>query len=355
MPGASSQGFRNTKVASRPALGGGQISTSNTSTQKLRGGRRRTIRRQRQQRTGEAPYFSLEAVIGRRTESNGDVKYLALWAAPYTLDDATWEPAANFKASDIQEFDDQDAELDEVDTENSQHSSDLVMQDSQAEQSQDQLSVSFETQAQTATSEPIANSRRANTDAQQVNTAMDDGLGNFEQILDFLDDGMILDDAEMRDVFDNDAFASVEPEAQAGMSLDGTDSGDLVDYSAHANSQPEAIAGTTQDDTEFGDLVDYEAYADSEEEPQTSGVHFNLDIFSQNGSSRGGEVPVRQSRRGRSFQTSKATTGMTTNKERRDECMSMISAHLDAVSESRRRLNCKCLLFDYGRRSASLS
>lgn len=47
---------------------------------------------------------NLQAIIDKHTAEDGSVWYLALWAAPLTFDDASWEPAKNFHISDIQTF-----------------------------------------------------------------------------------------------------------------------------------------------------------------------------------------------------------------------------------------------------------
>lgn len=63
---------------------------------------------------GDEDVYELDMIIDKRTNIHGRVEYLAMWAAPYTADDATWEPSESFDPSAIEDFEDEAARMLEI-------------------------------------------------------------------------------------------------------------------------------------------------------------------------------------------------------------------------------------------------
>lgn len=247
MSAASSRTFRNIQIAGRPAPVAGPVSTDDLVTYKSADGTRYAVdakyvrgykAQARQERTGEALVFELEAVIGKRRTSEGKVQYLALWAAPFDgEDDASWQPADHFLASDIRRFEAEQAELVRLealtDARVRQEPQDAVMQDGELDSSDEGSLVGSSTaEEQTAEAEASADSQMADSDPKNTNRTEDDGLENFDETLDFFENDMDLDDAEPESFIDRSYHNSVPP------------AGD-VQFHLNIFSQPASVLGST--------------------------------------------------------------------------------------------------------------
>lgn len=245
MPSRESREVRNLRVDGTPALISGPVPRRSLPSYKWRGGARYAndgsasamAYAAEANKVVKLPkdVYLLETIVGKREEDEGHVQYLARWAEPYTADDDTWEPPGNFRDQDIQEYEDRTAN-DDLEHEEVQEAvgSQTVSQelannpadnvttapteeakedepayhDSNARGSFDQahllesstvneaeavtrLSQEGDTSAETPSSEGLVSSD-APTDSPMAgqNTqigAYDDGLDDFQAILDYID------------------------------------------------------------------------------------------------------------------------------------------------------------------------
>ncbi|KAK4540878.1 hypothetical protein LTR36_008820 [Oleoguttula mirabilis] len=150
MPGAMSREERNLEINGTQALRGGLVpTTAALPTYQWRGGARYAIDggnaqayalESRYEQAGEAFYWVVDRIIDQRTNNNGGVEYRALWGAPYTPADASWEPAAHFHPTTIAAYlrvqqgaDDSDS--DDSDSDDSDYSHDSSSDDSNSDDS----------------------------------------------------------------------------------------------------------------------------------------------------------------------------------------------------------------------------
>lgn len=225
MSAASSRILRHHQVAGRSVPTGGRPSTSDLITYRSADGTRYAVeeeyapayeRQARQARTGETAVFRLDAVIGKRRTSDGEIQYLALWAAPFDgPEDASWEPAHHFRASDIIRFEDEEAELDELDARIDacirQQPEDVAMQDDTVD-GQMSAAADSASEVHTAETNQSANGPMLGNEALKTTNPAEDEPDDFhEHTLEFPEGAMDLDDAKSELSTDRSYHNSVPP------------------------------------------------------------------------------------------------------------------------------------------------